>query len=116
MKLKLTVWSLLIIILVSGVFLVSRTFGADDYRTLSHQYNLIFEEFLRIKIAKIPKNSPVRLDLKDGRILFGRFKGFHKYDDSIWIRPVDARWGFLSDDAYDVRELLDINVVVFENI
>lgn len=89
---------------------------ADLAGNLSRQFNQIFVDSIRTKVAGIPKNSSVVIFLKDGTSVTGIFRGYVKYDDGVWIRPLNSSWGFLSDDAYDVRQILDIRIVILRDI
>lgn len=95
--------------------LLGSVYGAESYKELSHQYNVVFQQFLREKIVKLPKRATVEVFLKDGTSVKGTFENFSKYDDSIWIMPLGKR-GLFSDEAYDVRELQDVSIIVLRQI
>lgn len=105
---RIAVWAFLVSILASGVVLASRAFGADDYKTLSHQYDLVYQSFLIKKIKTLDKGTPVILYFKDRTEVAGIFKGYSSYDDSIWIKEK----GHLFQDGYGISELQDITINV----
>jgi hypothetical protein len=88
---------------------------ADEYSELSHQYNLVYQEFLREKILKLPKHAIVELSLNDETVVRGTYDGYSKYDDSFWILPLGKR-GLFVDDAYDIGEIQDVRVIVLRGI
>lgn len=89
--------------------------AAESYKELSHQYDLVFQDFLRKKIVKLPKKATVEIALKNGTTVQGTFEGFSKYDDSFWILPLGKR-GLFADDAYDISELQDVKIIVLRSI
>lgn len=104
---------LLSFILVLG--LSGSVMAAESYKDLSREYNQVFAEFLRQKVEKFPKNVTVELALKNGQVVRGTFEGFQKYDDGVWILPLGKR-GLFADEAYDIRELQDIKIIVLRQI
>jgi len=108
---RLIFWSSLITILVCSFLLARKVFGeSSDYRFMLKEYKQVYAEQLRHKITKFHKGDVVKIDLKNGKSVIGTFKSFVKYDDSVFITPVNASW-FWKDAAYDVKELRDINLV-----
>jgi len=95
--------------------LLGSLYAEESYKQQSHEYNVVFQQLLRDKIVKIPKRSTVEVFLKDGTSVKGTFEKFSNYDDSIWIMPLGKR-GLFSDEAYDVRELQDISIIVLRQI
>jgi hypothetical protein len=106
-SIKIIVWFLLTAILISGFIIVKNSFGADSPEILSYQYNRIFAVFLIKKINTIDKNTQVVLYLKDGSKVAGLYKGYSKYDDSIWI----LKHGDIFQTGYGIYELQDVVVV-----
>jgi hypothetical protein len=88
----------------------------DSYTEQLRQYKLVYIELLEKKLEKIPTNTTVEVSLKDGTSNKVIFKSYSKYDDALWFHPIDSRWGFLSDDAYDIREIEDVQVIVQHRI
>lgn len=109
---RIAVWFFLVSILASGIAITSRAFGADDYKTLSHEYNLVFESFLIKKIQAFHKNVPVVLYLKDGTEVAGVFKGYSKYDDSIWVKE-NGHW---FQEGFGIGELFDVTINVKRSV
>ena len=107
-SIRIAVWAFLVSILASGIALTSKAFGADDYKTLSHEYNLVYADLLIKKIKTIHANVPVVLFLKDGSEVSGIYKGFSSYDDSLWIKE-DGHW---LQTGYSVNELFDVSINV----
>jgi sRNA-binding regulator protein Hfq len=95
--------------------LFSPVFAADSYKELSHQYDLVFQQFLREKIEKLPKKVTVEIFLKNGTSVKGVFEGFCKYDDGVWILP-DGKHGLFADDAYDISEIQDVRIIILRSI
>lgn len=108
---RITVWALIISILASSAGLIARAF-ADDYKTLSREYNLVYSNLLIKKIKTFPKNSPVILFLKDGSEVSGIYKGYSEYDETVWIKE-DIHW---LQSAYSVNDLQDISISTKESI
>lgn len=100
-------------VLVLG--LVGPVLAAESYQDLSREFNQVYAEQLRNKVLKLPKNATVEIALKNGKIVQGTFEGFQKYDDGVWILPLGKR-GLFADEAYDIRELQDIKLVVVRPI
>ena len=90
-------------------------YAEESAKELVHQMNLDHQEWLRGKIKKLPKKATVEVALKNGKHVYGTFQNFVKYDDGVWILPIDKR-GLFADEAYDIGELLDIKVVVLRPI
>jgi predicted oxidoreductase (fatty acid repression mutant protein) len=105
---RYAVWAFSISILASGVALTQRAFGAEDYKTLSHQYNIVYVDLLIKKIKTFHKGTPVILFFKDGSTVEGIFKGYSGYDDSIWVKE-EHHW---LQSGYGISELFDISIAV----
>jgi len=101
------------LILCLGV--LAPVYAAESYKDLSHEYNLVFQDFLRKKIVKLPKKATVEVFLKDGTSVKGTFEGFSKYDDGFWILPLGKR-GLFADDAYDISEIQDVRIIILRSI
>jgi hypothetical protein len=110
-SIKLLVRILVAVILISGFLLIKRAF-AEDYKTLSREYNNLYAALLVKKMSKIPTNWPVIVFLKDGSQVVGTFQGYEKYDYKVWVK-VD---GHFFSDAYYVNDLQDIDKQVKQNI
>lgn len=95
--------------------LLSPIYAAESYNDLSREYNLVFQEFLREKIEKLPKKVTIEIFLKGGTSVVGAFEGFSKYDDSVWIMPL-GKHGLFFDDAYDIRQIQDVRIVILRSI
>jgi len=108
---KIAVWALVISILASSVGLIARAFG-DDYKTLSHQFNVVYADLLSKKIKAFPKNAPVILFLKNGSEVVGIFKGYSEYDEGIWIKER----GHWLQSVYGINELFDVSINVKEPV
>lgn len=105
-----------ILSLVIGLSLVGPVVqAAESYKQLSHEYDLVYQDFLRKKIVKLPKNVVVEVFLKGRKSVVGNFEGFSKYDDSFWILP-DGKQGLFADEAYDISEIQDVQIVILRNI
>lgn len=90
--------------------------GAEkSAQELSHEYNLDYQNWLRVKILKFPKKATVQLELKNHRIVRGVYLAYQKYDDSFWIKPL-GKHGLFADDAYDISEILDVKLIVVRAI
>jgi len=89
---------------------------ADSYKEQLRQYKLIYIALLEKKIEKIPKGTTIEVFLKDGTSERGILLKYNPYNDVLWIRPLNARWGFLSDDAYDIQRIMDVSVIVLRSI
>lgn len=111
-SIKLLVRILLVTIIACGYLFVKRAFADQDVKVLSHQYNVIFSVFLRNKIHKIHKGSPIVLYLKDGSEVDGIYKGYSKYDDSIWVKENEHQF----QDGYGIMELLDVKIFAKEPV
>jgi hypothetical protein len=103
---RIAVWAFIISILASGVGIVARVYGAENYKTLSHQYNLVYADLLVKKLKIIHKGQPIILYLKDGSEVSGIYKGYVSYDDTLWVK----REGHWFADGYGIMELQDIVV------
>lgn len=99
---------LLVASLITPVF-------ADEYKDLSHEYNLVYQQFLREKILKLPKKVTVELQLKNGTVVKGVYENYVKYDDTFWILP-DGKHGLFADDAYDISEIVDVRLIILRNV
>lgn len=95
--------------------LLSPVYATESYQELSHQYDLVFQQFLREKIEKLPKNAVVEIFLKDKTNIKGTFKGFCKSDDSFWILPLDKHSVF-SQDAYAIQQIQDVRIIILRSI
>lgn len=115
LTLRIAVWSFLFSIFLGAGILISRAYGAEDYRQLSREYNLDYQAYLQKKILKLPKKATVELELKNRRVIRGTFQGFVKYDESFWIRPLGKR-GLFADEAYDISEILDVKLIIVRSI
>lgn len=104
---------LLVVILCLSAVIPVR--AADSYKELSHQYDLVFQQFLREKIEKLPKNVVVEIFLKDKTSVKGTFKGFCKSDDGVWILPL-GKHGLFAQDAYDIRQIQDVRIIILRSI
>jgi hypothetical protein len=104
-----------ILLLILGISLLSPVYTAESYKQLSHEYDLVFQDFLRKKIVKLPKNVVVKVFLKNRKNVVGKFEGFSKYDDSFWILP-DGKHGLFADQAYDISEIQDVKIIILRNI
>jgi hypothetical protein len=109
---RLAVWLSLASILLSGIAIAKRAYGADNYKTLSHEFNLVYADLLIKKINTFHSGTQVILFLKDNTEVQGTFKGYSKYDDSVWI----MREGHWFQDAFSVNELQDITISIRESI
>src|SRR5271157_3003718 len=76
-------------------------------KDLSHEYNLVFADFLREKLNTIKQDSLVEVYTKDGEKVVGIFGGYVEYDDAVFVRPLNAH-GFFKETAYDVNQLEDV--------
>ena len=103
---RIAVWAFLISIITSGIAITSRAFGAEDYKTLSREYNCVYEGFLIKKIKTFRLGDHVVLYFKDGREIGGVYENYDKYDETIWIKE-DGHW---LQDAYGVNELFDVSI------
>jgi hypothetical protein len=95
--------------------LLTPVYAAESYQDLSREYNQVYREFLRNKIEKLPKKATIEIFLKDGTSVKGTFEGFSKYDDGVWIMPLGKR-GLFSDEAYDVRQIQDVSIIILRSI
>jgi len=89
--------------------------STNDYKTLSKEYNQVFADQLRHKIKKLHKGDVVKVDLKNGTTLLGKFEKFAKYDDTVWIMPIGKTF-FFNDEAFYVIELSDINLIIVSKV
>lgn len=95
--------------------LLTPVYAAESYQDLSREYNQVYREFLRKKIEKLPKRATIEIFLKNGTSVKGTFEGFSKYDDGVWIMPLGKR-GLFSDEAYDVRQIQDVSIIILRSI
>ncbi len=105
---------LLVAIFIATI--TSTVYATDVKKQLSHEYNLTFQQFLREKIVKLPKNAVVDTFLKNGTVVRGTYRNFNNYDDTFWVLPLGKRWKAFSTDAYDISEILDVRIVILKNI
>ena len=91
-------------------------YAEKSYKELSNEFNLVYREGLRTKIKKLPKQALVKVFLKDGTSIKGTFTGFSSYDDSVWVRSLNSRWSIFSNEAYDVRQIQDIRIIILRGI
>lgn len=95
--------------------MIGPVYATESYQDLSREYNLVFQDFLRERIQKLPKLVVVEVLLKSGKRVNGTFESFCKYDDGIWIMPL-GKHGLFADEAYDISEIQDIRLIILQNI
>jgi hypothetical protein len=103
-----------LLIAITCLSVLAPVYAADSYKQLSHEYDLVFQDFLRNKLVKLPKKVTVEVFLKNRTSVVGTFTGFSKYDDSFWILPVGKR-GLFADEAYDISEIQDVRIVILRS-
>jgi hypothetical protein len=62
-----------------------------------------YEVVLEHQVQKYPKGLPVKLELRDGTVIYGTFKQYVSYNESIWINT-----GNILDEGFEISEVLDI--------
>lgn len=94
------------------MLLMTPSFAAD-YKTMSHEYDLAFQSFLREKIEIIKPGSVVRVSFKHSPDAWYRFVAYGKTDDSVWVEPLKNThhygiWKLLERKAFAIQELQDV--------
>lgn len=72
--------------------------------------NNFLQSRIRAKVISFPQNSKVEVFFKHEDPMFGIFKTYQVYTDTIWVQPDGAR-GLFSDVAYNLNDLQDIIIV-----
>jgi hypothetical protein len=94
---------------------ISPVFAEKSAQDQSREYNLIFQQFLREKIERLPKGVTIEVILKDKKRVTGTFEGFSQYDDTLWLLKT-GKFGLFSDDAYDISEIQGVRIVVLRSL
>jgi hypothetical protein len=97
----------LVLMLLSTLFAV----GYGQPSTESKAFWRSYEAVLEKQVRHLPKGLPVKVELRDRTVIFGRYDGYTAYDQTIWI---DA--GHWLDDGYSLREVLDIRGFAKESL
>jgi hypothetical protein len=96
------------------VALLAGTATADEYKILSHEYNLLFQQTLHAKIRKLPKQCLIQVTFKHQPTETFRYAGYSEYDDALWVGPIKKARGLaalFSKHAYSIQELQDVEVI-----
>lgn len=104
---------LLLSLLVLGC--LSPVYAEDNYQDLMRDFKRVYIQFLEKKVEKIPKETTVEVFLSDGTSVKGFFKEYCPYDEKLWIRPLN-RWGLFSNEAYSIRQIQDVSIIVLRRI
>jgi hypothetical protein len=105
-----------LILLLLCLNLVIPVLAVESYHEQLRQYKLIYIVLLEKKLRKIPTGTTVEVFLKDSTSVKGTLVGYYPHSDALWIRPLNARWGFLSDEAYDIRQVVDVTIIVLRSV
>lgn len=79
---------------------------ADSAVEVSHAFNKQIESLVLERLNTLPKHASIKLFLKDGTEIVGKFDSYHKYDQSVWVDV-----GNLFDNAYDLSEVVAVERV-----
>ena len=96
--------------------LLSPLYADESYQHLMRDFKMVYIQLLEAKVEKIPAGTTVEVFLKDGTSVKGSLIGYFPHSDALWIHPLNARWGFLSDEAYDIRRVTDVSIIVVREI
>lgn len=101
---------LLLVIATCAVLLISKQARSDGWPT-NYQHFKVIRELAQT----LPRGTHVMFTLTNGDLVFGELLKYEKYTDYIWYQPQNTStiW---AQDAFDVHELLSIQVVVQEPI
>jgi len=105
-----------IILFLMLLGILSPVYAADSYQEQLRQFKLIYIEMLEKKVEKIPANTTVEVFLKDGTSVKGTFIEYSPYSDKLWIRPLDGKWGVFSNEAYNIRQIQTVTILVLRSI
>jgi hypothetical protein len=96
--------------------LLSPLYAEESYQDLMRDFKRVYIQLLEAKVERIPAGTTVEVFLKDGTSVKGSLVGYYPYSDALWIHPLNARWGFLSDEAFDIRRVADVSIIVIREI
>jgi len=94
---------------------ISPVYAEKSAQQQSREYNLIFQQFLREKIERLPKGVTIEVILKGKKHITGTFEGFSQYDDTLWLLKT-GKFGLFSDDAYDISDIQGVRIIVLRSI
>lgn len=87
------------------VLLVSPVMGEGWPTNYQH-----FEE-IRSLAKGTPAWTRVKFTLNNGDVVFGQLLRYEKYTDYIWYQPQNTGRNWFKQDAFDVHELLSLEIV-----
>jgi len=96
--------------------LLSPLYADESYQHLMRDFKMVYIQLLEAKVEKIPAGTMIEVFLKDGTSVKGTLVGYYPHSDALWIHPLNARWGFLSDEAYDIRRVVDVTIIVLRSV
>jgi hypothetical protein len=105
-----------IILLLVLLGSLSPLYAEEHYQDLMRDFKRVYIQMLETKIEKIPFNTTVEVFLKDGTTVRGVFKGYFPHSDALWIRPLGSRFGIFSEEAYDIRQIQDVSIIVLRGV
>jgi hypothetical protein len=89
------------------LMLITAMIALGDGQTLeSRAYWQAYNTILEKQVSHLPKGILVKIELRDRTILYGKYDGYTRYSETIWINT-----GHWLDDGYSIREVLDIRPI-----
>lgn len=107
MTVKLQVRILLALLVSSFLIIGSKAIARGDGWPTNYQHFTAIRELAQ----STPAWTHVMFTLTDGTQVFGQLLKYEKYTDYIWYQPNGTGRNWFKQDAFDVHELLRIDVM-----